>query len=142
MATEATVRPIFQKPGPFINKSTIHYKALSANGNTDTLTIRPPKGQAWVVLHGFGIILSSAGQDAGTRTILRFELVDETNTGIIALTVLNAGSTFTYGALTVTVGSSENGPLLLTNDRYMQVSLQQTSGHASTAQATVQTRVV
>lgn len=141
-ATEATIRPVFPIPGPFINVATLHYKSLSANSATDTLTIRPPQGQRWVCIYGHGRIMSIAGQNASTYTELRIELTDGVNTGTVKAATFNAGSTFVRNDDVVSFGSNSDGELLLTNDRYMQITFQNTSPHTNTGEVMVLTRPI
>src|SRR3990167_9251982 len=117
--TQRFIEPVFRSPGPFTNRSRIHRTgSQTVNNSTYTLDIQPPKGELWVVEWVFGIITGVAGQDAGTRTTVKFLLKEGSNTSIIAVTSFNSGGTFAYGANTVEHGSSGQGPLLVSNDRY------------------------
>lgn len=50
--TEALIRPVFQKPGPFVNEPQITHQNTGAFSNaTKTQDIRPPKGVVWRVIY-------------------------------------------------------------------------------------------
>ena len=120
IATEAQIRPVFQKPGPFLNQPTLTLDTGTIQGTTRTLDVRPPVGQIWEVLFAAGQLSAVSSPSAGSAARVQITIRTGTTNYLVAEDNLVAGDGQTYDDVHVEL-TSLGGPFLITNSKYLRM---------------------
>ena len=125
---DAFIRPVFQRPRTEIFPLVkTNIASGTQSGNTLTFDVRPPEGVTWSLDYA-AMTVAAGGSTLATASISIYD-----GASFIVIDALAAGSFATIGT-SLTVASFGNGPIILTNSKYLRFAYYD---HAAGASATI-----